>query len=263
MRIKNSLAVLAGAVALAVAGGAMAQTTSTGANGTIFVNIIDTTNNTSFIFDTGLTLASFADPTSYSTNLATNTASSTAYAAFIAGETPGGGDVLDYSVIGAYTPSSGSPQYVADITSVSAPNVTAGNNGKYVWQQPGSFLSQVNNPAGGATYNGATAAAADGWATGGYEANLTGKTGVSDNAAIGTALNFYSVITTSASSSRGGASVSTFTGQWDLTSAGLLTYTEPSSTVPLPTPLVLMLSGLGLLGLVGRRRQSGFDGAAA
>jgi hypothetical protein len=42
----------------------------------------------------------------------------------------------------------------------------------------------------------------------------------------------------------------------------VLTYGS-GSPVPLPTPLLLMLSGLGLLGLVGRRKQSSdFNGAA-
>jgi hypothetical protein len=259
MRIKNGLGILAGAVALACSGGAIAQTNA-GPNGTIIVNIVDQTNNTSFVFDTGIGVTSFADPTSASINLATNSASSTAYAAFIAGE--GSGDVIDYSVVGASTPTSGTPQYIADITSISKPSVTAGTNGAYVQAQIGGFELSVLNPLGGATYNGPSAPAANGWATGGYEGNVNGTTGTTDNASLGTALNFYSVITTNSAGSRTGASVSPFAGTWDLTSAGLLTYSE-ASPVPLPTPLLLMLSGLGLLGLVGRRKQaSGFSGVA-
>jgi hypothetical protein len=258
MRIKNNLAVLAGAVALACSGTASAQTNA-GPNGTIVVNLVDTTNSTSFVFDTSIAVSSFTGSGSESINLATNSASSSAYAAFIAGE--GSGDVINYSVVGAESPNTSTG--VADITSISLPAVHTGQNGIYVTDQIGGFELSVLNPLGGATYNGTSAPAANGWSTGGYEGNVNGTTGTTDSASIGTALNFYSVITTQASGTRNGASVSTFAGTWDLTSAGLLTYGSPAP-VPLPTPLLLMLSGLGLLGLVGRRKQSSdFNGTAA
>jgi hypothetical protein len=260
MRIKNGLAILAGAVALACAGGAMAQTTSAGASGTIFINIVDTTNNTSFMFDTGLTVSSFADPTAYSTNLSNNTASSSAYAQFVAGE--GSGDSIDYSVVGNYSPTSGTPYAVTLVTAASKPTTVSGVIGAEAAGQIQAFVGTINNPAGGATYNSSSAPAANTWNNGGYELGLEGNMGsVSDNALVGTALNFYAITTNNSSGSRNGAVVSTFTGTWDLTSAGVLTYSEPS-TVPLPTPLVLMLSGLGLLGLVGRRKQAALNGAA-
>ena len=80
MRIKNGLAVLAGAVALACSGAASAQT-SGGPNGTIFINVVDTTSGTSFLFDTGLLVSSFTGLTGYSVNLASNSASSSDIAA--------------------------------------------------------------------------------------------------------------------------------------------------------------------------------------
>jgi hypothetical protein len=266
MRINKGLAVLAGAVALACSGGAFAQTTSAGQSGTVFINIVDTTTNTSFMFDTGLSVASFADPTSFTTNLATNSASSTAYAAFVASESNAGGvpDSIDYSVVGNYSPTSGTPYAVTLATAVSKPTTVSGVIGAEAAGQIQAFVATINNPANGATFNSSSAPAANTWNNGGYELGLEGNMGgVSDNALVGTALGFYAITTSNSSGSRNGATVSTFTGSWDLTSAGLLTYTEPGSTVPLPTPLVLMLSGLGLLGLVGRRRQSGLNGATA
>ena len=124
MRIKNKLAILAGAVALACSGGAIAQT-SAGPNGTIFINIVDTSSGTSFLFDTGLLVSSFTGSTSYSVNLATNSASSAAYAAFVASET-GSSDTIDYSVVGNYAPTSGTPLDLTLSTAISNLGLTQG-----------------------------------------------------------------------------------------------------------------------------------------
>ena len=257
MRIKNKLAILAGAVALACSGGAIAQT-SAGPNGTIFINIVDTSSGTSFLFDTGLLVSSFTGSTSYSVNLATNSASSAAYAAFVASET-GSSDTIDYSVVGNYAPTSGTPLDLTLSTAISTPTTSSGNKGVQAAGQIQAFVGTNINPAGGATYFAASSASQ--WNSG-FEAGLvTELGGVSDNALVGNSLGFYA-ITTTANSSRGGATVSSLADQWTLSSAGVLTYGS-ASPVPLPTPLLLMLSGLGLLGLVGRRKQSAdFNGAA-
>ena len=63
---------------------------------------------------------------------------------------------------------------------------------------------------------------------------------------------FYNSANT-AQSGQGNGVTSTFTGQWNLSAAGVLTYTVPSGT-PLPAPLLLLLSGLGMTGLVARRK---------
>ena len=257
MRIKNGLAVLAGAVALACSGGAIAQT-SAGPNGTIFINIVDTTSGTSFLFDTGLLVSSFTGSSSYSVNLATNSASSAAYAAFVA--TEGGSDTIDYSVVGNYAPTSGVPLDLTLSTASSTPTTSAGTKGVAAAGQIQAFVATNINPAGGATFFAASSATQ--WNSG-YEAGLESDLGsASDNALVGSSIGFYAVTATS-NSSRGGATVSTFASSWDLSSAGVLTYGS-GSPVPLPTPLLLMLSGLGLLGLVGRRKQSSdFNGTPA
>ena len=257
MRIKNKLAILAGAVALACSGGAIAQT-SAGPNGTIFINIVDTTSGTSFLFDTGLLVSSFTGSTSYSVNLATNSASSAAYAAFVA--TEGGSDTIDYSVVGNYAPTSGVPLDLTLSTASSTPTTSAGTKGVAAAGQIQAFVATNINPAGGATFFAASSATQ--WNSG-YEAGLESDLGsASDNALVGSSIGFYAVTATS-NSSRGGATVSTFASSWDLSSAGVLTYGS-GSPVPLPTPLLLMLSGLGLLGLVGRRKQSSdFNGTPA
>jgi len=257
MRIKNKLAILAGAVALACSGGAIAQT-SAGPNGTIFINIVDTTSGTSFLFDTGLLVSSFTGSSSYSVNLATNSASSAAYAAFVA--TEGGSDTIDYSVVGNYAPTSGVPLDLTLSTASTTPTTSAGTKGVAAAGQIQAFVATNINPAGGATFFAASSATQ--WNSG-YEAGLESDLGsASDNALVGSSIGFYAVTATS-NSSRGGATVSTFASSWDLSSAGVLTYGS-GSPVPLPTPLLLMLSGLGLLGLVGRRKQSSdFNGTPA
>ena len=257
MRIKNKLAILAGAVALACSGGAIAQT-SAGPNGTIFINIVDTTSGTSFLFDTGLLVSSFTGSTSYSVNLATNSASSAAYAAFVA--TEGGSDTIDYSVVGNYAPTSGVPLDLTLSTASTTPTTSAGTKGVAAAGQIQAFVATNINPAGGSTFFAASSTSQ--WNSG-YEAGLESDLGsASDNALVGSSIGFYAVTATS-NSSRGGATVSTFASSWDLSSAGVLTYGS-GSPVPLPPPLLLMLSGLGLLGLVGRRKQSSdFNGTPA
>jgi hypothetical protein len=66
----------------------------------------------------------------------------------------------------------------------------------------------------------------------------------SDEAGLGTALAFYNVQ---------GSTATTFAGTWNFSSAtDTLTY----SAVPLPTPLLLLLSGIGLMGAVSRRAKA-------
>src|SRR5215472_8699194 len=95
MSFNASLRVLTGAaIALALGGTAMANTnvdaTSTG---DIFLNIVDTTAQTSYLFDTGISQSSFTGTTSLPN---VNLTSNANYNSFIAGTT---GHTLDYSVV--------------------------------------------------------------------------------------------------------------------------------------------------------------------
>src|SRR5258706_3170103 len=91
MSISTKLKVLAGAVALAIGGTAMANTTLDECTaGNVNLNIVDQTNSTSFLYDTGVSQAAFNGSGSYTFNFA----SDPNYTSFLKT-----GDVLEYSVI--------------------------------------------------------------------------------------------------------------------------------------------------------------------
>ena len=72
---KSAVKLFVGVVATAIAGTAMANTTLDGSStGDIFLNIEDTTNNTSYLYDTGISQGSFTGNTSFSVSLSGDTA---------------------------------------------------------------------------------------------------------------------------------------------------------------------------------------------
>jgi hypothetical protein len=252
MGTKTFLKVLAGATALALSGHSFAQTNAN-AGGTIFLDITDVTTGASFIFDTGQTLSGFTGTVGYGHSLSGD-ANYTAFEASV-----GGSDILQYAVVGGATSSPFTNEI--DSTASSAPGGTVkGNAVLAAWQQVNNFLGPVANPSGGSSYL-TSAQVGLSWTGGGFENNFNSKAQLTDFNSIGTAMNFYQEGTNNPNSSVIGAVYTTYAGQWNLTSGGQLSYTV--AAVPLPAPVLLLLSSLAMLGLIGRRRSSTVFGAAA
>jgi hypothetical protein len=250
------LKLLAGAIALAVGGTAMANTTLSTSTGDVFVNIVDPTNSTSFLFDTGVTQSAFNGGTSYSFNFAADPN----YTAFLAAA---GSNTLDYSVFSATT--AGSTQTVFFTSSVPVPAQTGASATAIV-----SAIGTINGFFTGANFNTSSTTNSVGLA-GSYEfgtalnegaiaasllnnSNNTGSGGYVTDAALGTALAFYDDAVSGRPASVTSYGVA-FAGTWDVT-GGVATYTGGVAAVPLPTPVLLLLSGLGLMGVVTRRHKT-------
>jgi hypothetical protein len=250
------LKLIAGAVALAIGGTAMANTNLDGTSvGDVFINIVDTTNNTSFLFDTGVSQAAFNGSTSQTFNFA----SDPNYVAFLAAE--GGSDNVDYSVFSA-TKSSTQTVYFTSSVPVPAQTGQSGTNIGGAVGGIGAFLGTANSITS-ATTTSVNLSGINEFGTALNEGNIatlllnnpnvTATGGYVDDAALGTALAFYED-----AASRSGVSTYgvAFAGTWDV-SGGIATYTVGNTApVPLPTPLLLMLSGLGLMGVVARRNKT-------
>jgi hypothetical protein len=246
---------LAGAIALAIGGTAMANTNLDGTSvGDVFINIVDTTNNTSFVYDTGVSQATFnggASSTPINLNADAN------YTAFVAAE--GSGDSIDYSVFSATKPTSAS-EIVYFTSSIPVPTTQTSTNMAAAASTLGSFLVGANsivttstksaNLTGTLEFGTAlTEGAIAGYLTNNSNVNAAG--GYADDAALGTALGFYED-----AASRSGVTTNAvaFAGSWNIV-GGVATYTV-ASAVPLPTPMLLLLSGLGLMGVVARRNKT-------
>jgi len=249
--------VLTGAIALAIGSTAIANTTLDGTStGDVFINVVDTTNGTSFVYDTGVSQAAFSGSTAYSGSFA----SDPNYAAFVAGEKTT--DNLDFSVFSATKPTTSS-EVVYFSSSITAPTTEGSTNMAAAAANIGGFLNGANATAS-TTTNSALLSGTNEFGTALYEgiisnqllnsptANAAG--GYATDGALGTSLSFYED-----AASRSGVTTNALAqaGTWTVNAAGTYSYSGGAvSSVPLPTPVVLLLSGLGLMGVVSRRTKA-------
>jgi hypothetical protein len=260
----SNVKIVAGAVALAIAGSASAASfTPTD----LYANVVDYSVNssgiessTSYLVDLGVTEASFNGSQSYSFNLNNDTANFTS-------PFTGTGSSIVYSVVGGNGNGSGPTKYSIDTTTNIDPGSFAAVASKSGEQTALSALQAII-PATGTGFSSGTyssistvLASGSGWggspeATWSNNALNSGIVPYGDNAAIGSTLNFFN------ESGNGASAVTQFAGTWDLV-GGILTYTPTTTAVPLPTPLLLLLSGLGLMGVVARRGKSAVGGGLA
>ncbi len=274
--MKLKLSILAGALALAVAGQANAAVTASD----LILSVWDTNTNTSYTLDTGIAMSTFtAGVTGTASTLAaaspyasgtTTLATSAALASYLSGISSAdyaAGDV-QWNVVATNGSASRKFNGTQVLTTSNDTNIVGGVSGTIL---SSSVKASVVTYAGAATNNAVyVSTATNDPAYAGstvFGANFGTNTNFSNVAAPGSkpftsSLGFF-YLTPASTSTTANALVAQFgaantagVDTLNLSSAGTLSYTV--AAVPEPSDWLLMLSGFGIVGfMVSRRKNQG------
>lgn len=257
---------LAGALALsAAATQAATLADGTTGNGSLILNAYDATSKVSYAFDTGLRLNDFTG----TGNLSFDLSSDPNWQAFQSQITSG--DYVRYNVV-SWADVNSPTNFVA--LSTSNANVTEADNSiisgdigfttnnqlKQATAGENPFINALNAPFNdpsnpNAAHNSAyiqQATYSPGYFGESFQDTWNTKFTFDTTADIGTALNFYRLdLTAPFTNNLKKVTVTTFSGQWDLTSAGELSYTA----VPEASTAASLMGGIGALAVLGWARR--------
>jgi len=247
--MKSSLKIIVAALALASAGGAFAQTATSGSTGSdMYFYAYDVTNASSFLLDLGNNYSNFADVSS--TPLAVG--GNANYQSFANAVTD---NSIQWSVFAASSFAKGN----LDVTSGAPAPVTTQSAAQIVNTVAGINLLMTNLRAASITTAQTTAGLVQQGAIPTNAENILGNItalgliAVKPTNSIGSTVSFENF---SNAKSFGNSTTTPFAGTWSFDGSNLAYTVGSVAAVPEPTSYMMMLGGLLMIGALAVRRRN-------